>query len=121
MRFQARPKPPPEDPLGSYEYHCGGCITSFFNETGHQKIQRNGAWCEECAGELILLYLLHFRLDKKRSRGLEVLAHVPILPPHLLLGMLTRSAVGLEVRCSSKKPALMYSRNCCISVGLAVQ
>jgi predicted SprT family Zn-dependent metalloprotease len=56
MRFQSRPKPPPEDPLGGYEYHCGGCVTSFFNEKGHQKIQRDGAWCEECKGELILVW-----------------------------------------------------------------
>jgi hypothetical protein len=42
--------------------------------------------------------LLRFRLDKKRSRGLEVLAHVPILPPHLLLGMLMRSDGTLRVQ-----------------------
>ena len=42
--------------LGSYEYHCGGCVTTFFNEKGHQEIQRNGAWCEQCAGELILVW-----------------------------------------------------------------
>ncbi len=28
-----KPKPPPQDPLGGYEYHCGGCITSFFIES----------------------------------------------------------------------------------------
>jgi hypothetical protein len=56
IHFPSRPKPPPEDPLGGYEYHCGGCVTSFFNEKGHQKIQRNGAWCEQCAGELILVW-----------------------------------------------------------------
>jgi hypothetical protein len=56
MPFQFRPKPPPEDPLGGYEYHCGGCVTSFFNEKGHQRIQRDGAWCEHCEGELILVW-----------------------------------------------------------------
>jgi len=56
MRFESKPKPPPEDPLGGYEYHCGGCVTSFFNEKGHQMIQRNGAWCEDCEGELILVW-----------------------------------------------------------------
>ena len=30
--------------------------TSFFNEKGHQMIQRNGAWCEHCEGELILVW-----------------------------------------------------------------
>jgi predicted SprT family Zn-dependent metalloprotease len=56
MRFESKPKPSPEDPLGGYEYHCGGCVTSFFNEKGHQMIQRNGAWCEHCEGELILVW-----------------------------------------------------------------
>jgi hypothetical protein len=56
MRFESKPKPPPEDPLGGYEYLCGGCVTSFFNEKGHQIIQRNGAWCEHCEGELILVW-----------------------------------------------------------------
>jgi predicted SprT family Zn-dependent metalloprotease len=56
MRFESKPKPPPEDPLGGYEYHCGGCVTSFFNEKGHQMIQRDGAWCEHCEGELILVW-----------------------------------------------------------------
>jgi predicted SprT family Zn-dependent metalloprotease len=56
MRFQPRPKPPLEDPLGGYEYHCGNCVTSFFNEKGHQKIKRSGAWCEQCGGELILVW-----------------------------------------------------------------
>jgi hypothetical protein len=31
-------------------------VTSFFNEKGHQIIQRNGAWCEHCEGELILVW-----------------------------------------------------------------
>ncbi len=43
---------PPTEMLA--ELAC--CITSFFNETGHQKIQRNGAWCEECAGGVILVW-----------------------------------------------------------------
>ena len=43
---------PPTEMLA--ELAC--CITSFFNETGHQKVQRNGAWCEECAGEPILVW-----------------------------------------------------------------
>src|ERR1700682_5301647 len=55
MRYQSRPKPPPEDPLGGYEYHCGGCVTSFFNEKAHRKIEGNGAGGEGCGGELILL------------------------------------------------------------------
>jgi len=52
------PKPPPQERLGHYEYHCGGpdCITAFFNEPGHAKIQRNGAWCEDCGNELILIW-----------------------------------------------------------------
>jgi predicted SprT family Zn-dependent metalloprotease len=56
MRFESKPKPPPEDPLGGYEYHCGGCVTPFFYEKGHQNVQRNGAWCEPCEGELILVW-----------------------------------------------------------------
>ena len=50
------PKPPEEDPLGGYEYHCGSCITSFFNEEGHRHIQRHGACCEDCGGELVLIW-----------------------------------------------------------------
>jgi predicted SprT family Zn-dependent metalloprotease len=56
MQFESKPRPPRQDPLGGYEYHCGGCVTSFFNERGHQIIQRNGAWCERCEGELILIW-----------------------------------------------------------------
>jgi predicted SprT family Zn-dependent metalloprotease len=48
--------PRPARRLCGYEYHCGGCVTSFFNERGHQIIQRNGAWCEQCEGELILIW-----------------------------------------------------------------
>jgi hypothetical protein len=50
------PKPPPQDMMGRYEYHCGGCVTSFFGEAGHRQIQRDGAWCERCSGELILVW-----------------------------------------------------------------
>jgi predicted SprT family Zn-dependent metalloprotease len=56
MQLESKPRPPRQDPLGGYEYHCGGCVTSFFNERGHQIIQRNGAWCERCKGELILIW-----------------------------------------------------------------
>jgi hypothetical protein len=35
-----------------------------FNEKGHQKIQRNGAWCEQCAGELILVWALARRVHR---------------------------------------------------------
>lgn len=58
MRFKTNPKPPPQDPLGGYEYHCGGGVTSFFNENGHQIIQRYGAWCEHCEGELVPVSLI---------------------------------------------------------------
>jgi predicted SprT family Zn-dependent metalloprotease len=42
--------------LGGYEYHCGACVTCFFVEKGHRKIQRDGAWCETCGGELVLVW-----------------------------------------------------------------
>jgi hypothetical protein len=51
-----KPAPPPQDMLGGYECHCGACVTCFFGEKGHRKIQRDGAWCETCGGELVLVW-----------------------------------------------------------------